>query len=238
MSIQVKMRGGTSLEHETFTGSSREVTVDTTKNTLVVHDGFTPGGHPLAKSNDLELAKESFDRRFDDLQTNIGGSHNHDDKYSQIIHEHEQYVKKLNGAKGMFSKTLNGYDGLVFADNTDTNYIRTTKNGIIPYQSGGYSSVGVSSWRFANGFFNTINTNKVIVEDGIIDFNGTAGIINFLNDDQLRYDDTNNEYQFTSDGDVNKSRIKCGHIELNDKRIYIGSSFPSGARVGDILIQV
>jgi len=48
MATQLKLRGGTTAEHSTFTGAVREVTVDTDKNTLVVHDGTTAGGHPLA----------------------------------------------------------------------------------------------------------------------------------------------------------------------------------------------
>lgn len=51
MSTQVKLRRGTSLEHETFTGASAELTVDTTEQELVLHDGLTPGGHPLAKKS-------------------------------------------------------------------------------------------------------------------------------------------------------------------------------------------
>ncbi|MBD5391692.1 hypothetical protein HDR66_02705 [bacterium] len=45
MSRQVQLRRGTAAEHETFTGAPGEVTVDTTNNTLRVHDGATPGGH-------------------------------------------------------------------------------------------------------------------------------------------------------------------------------------------------
>lgn len=47
MANQIQLRGGTTAEHATFTGAVREVTVDTDKNTLVVHDGTTAGGHPL-----------------------------------------------------------------------------------------------------------------------------------------------------------------------------------------------
>ncbi len=50
MSIQLKLRGGTTAQHSTFTGLAREVTVDTDKNTLVVHDGSTAGGTPLLTS--------------------------------------------------------------------------------------------------------------------------------------------------------------------------------------------
>lgn len=49
----VKRRGGTTSTHSSFTGLNREVTVDDTKHTLVVHDGVTPGGFPLAKASDI-----------------------------------------------------------------------------------------------------------------------------------------------------------------------------------------
>ena len=48
MAIQIQLRQGTTTEHNTFTGEVGEVTVDTTKDTLVVHDGVTAGGHPVA----------------------------------------------------------------------------------------------------------------------------------------------------------------------------------------------
>lgn len=52
MATQVQKRRGTTTEHSTFTGAVGELTVDTTKKTVVVHDGTTAGGHPLAKEND------------------------------------------------------------------------------------------------------------------------------------------------------------------------------------------
>ena len=48
MAKQLQLRQGTTTEHNTFTGAVGEVTVDTTKDTLVVHDGVTVGGHPVA----------------------------------------------------------------------------------------------------------------------------------------------------------------------------------------------
>ena len=49
MSTQIQRRKGTTAEHSTFTGAEAELTVDTTKDTVVVHDGSTVGGHPLQK---------------------------------------------------------------------------------------------------------------------------------------------------------------------------------------------
>ena len=48
MAIQIQLRQGTTTEHNTFTGAVGEVTVDTTKDVPVVHDGVTAGGHPVA----------------------------------------------------------------------------------------------------------------------------------------------------------------------------------------------
>ena len=50
MTKEVQFRRGTSSEHTVgagFTGAIAEVTVDTTNNTLRVHDGSTKGGHEL-----------------------------------------------------------------------------------------------------------------------------------------------------------------------------------------------
>jgi len=51
MPDQLQLRGGTTSEHNSFTGALREVTVDTTKKTLVVHDGSQAGGTPLMKES-------------------------------------------------------------------------------------------------------------------------------------------------------------------------------------------
>lgn len=64
MSKAIQRRRGTTAEHAGFTGLVGELTVDTTKNTVVVHDGVTAGGHPLAKEN-----------------------HNHDTAYAAKAHE-------------------------------------------------------------------------------------------------------------------------------------------------------
>ena len=50
MTKQVQFRKGTTAEHFNFTGALAEITVDTDKNTAVVHDGATPGGFELAKA--------------------------------------------------------------------------------------------------------------------------------------------------------------------------------------------
>ena len=56
MAKQLQLRGGTTAQHSTFTGAVREVTVDTDKDVVVVHDGATVGGFPMAKKTDVDSA--------------------------------------------------------------------------------------------------------------------------------------------------------------------------------------
>ena len=51
MATQVQFRRGSTSQTSTFTGASAEVTVDTDKNTCVVHDGTTTGGFALLRQD-------------------------------------------------------------------------------------------------------------------------------------------------------------------------------------------
>ena len=59
MAKLLQLRGGTTSQHSSFTGAVREVTVDTDKDILVVHDGSTAGGFPAhrdLKGSDISSA--------------------------------------------------------------------------------------------------------------------------------------------------------------------------------------
>ena len=51
MAKRVQRRRGTTAEHSTFTGADGEITVDTTKDTAIIHDGAQAGGYPLARED-------------------------------------------------------------------------------------------------------------------------------------------------------------------------------------------
>jgi len=53
MATQIQWRRGTTAQTASFTGAVGEATVDTSKNTLVIHDGTTAGGFPLARESAL-----------------------------------------------------------------------------------------------------------------------------------------------------------------------------------------
>lgn len=62
------------------------------------------------------------------------------------------------------SKSANGYEGMTDMAGADNVWIRTTSQGIIPYQSGGstagHSYLGTSSWYFYQAYIQTIYSNQ------------------------------------------------------------------------------
>ena len=52
MAVQVQLRRGTASQNNSFTGVEGEITVDTTNQTVRVHDGSTAGGHALSPLTD------------------------------------------------------------------------------------------------------------------------------------------------------------------------------------------
>ncbi len=64
MAKLLKLRRGTTSQHSSFTGAEGEVTVDTDKETLVVHNGSSAAGFPLARESALttkaDLASPDF----------------------------------------------------------------------------------------------------------------------------------------------------------------------------------
>lgn len=65
MAGRIKFRGGTTAEHSVFTGSDREITVDRTKKTLVVHDGINAGGSPLATEESVNNVIQELENKVD-----------------------------------------------------------------------------------------------------------------------------------------------------------------------------
>jgi hypothetical protein len=53
MATAIQRRRGNTAQHASFTGLAGELTIDTQKNTVVVHDGTTAGGYPLARADEV-----------------------------------------------------------------------------------------------------------------------------------------------------------------------------------------
>ena len=60
MAKQLQLRRGTTAEHSSFTGEVGELTIDTDKDTAVVHDNYQAGGFPLLREDLNNLANSSI----------------------------------------------------------------------------------------------------------------------------------------------------------------------------------
>jgi hypothetical protein len=61
MPTSVQFRRGTTAQHSSFTGAVGEITVDTDKDTAVVHDGSAAGGFPLLKEAAVGTTVQAYD---------------------------------------------------------------------------------------------------------------------------------------------------------------------------------
>ena len=74
MAKEVIRRNGTTAEHSAFTGAEAEITVDTDKSTVVVHDGATSGGFPLAKEDGSNVSDFSISGKLTSVDAEFTGT--------------------------------------------------------------------------------------------------------------------------------------------------------------------
>ena len=74
MAKLLKLRRGTTSQHSSFTGAEGEVTVDTDKETLVVHNGSTAGGFPVARADGTGVANFTITGELDAATLDISGN--------------------------------------------------------------------------------------------------------------------------------------------------------------------
>ena len=60
MSSELRVRRGTDLQHNSFTGADSEITVNSTNKTLHVHDGTTAGGFEMARADLNNISNSDF----------------------------------------------------------------------------------------------------------------------------------------------------------------------------------
>lgn len=58
--VQLGLRYGTAAENASFVGAPRELVVDTDNNRLIVHDGSTAGGYPVARLDEVGLGSKNI----------------------------------------------------------------------------------------------------------------------------------------------------------------------------------
>ena len=161
MAKQIQLRGGTTAETNAFTGANREVTVDTDKDTLVVHDGTTAGGFPLAKESNVPNGSNSAITD-DGSKVTITGPNN---AYLNIVgaEANEKHLDFYEGATKKYEVFLDGSEKLNFRrrDDDGTSHMMmsilptggiafngdtSSANALDDYEEGGFNPLPVVTY--------------------------------------------------------------------------------------------
>lgn len=194
-------------------------------NNNIDFDGF-------ASEKDIKDLQDSVKTTLTDFKNNC------DKKYADINHTHNNYIEKINETKGLLVKEIDGYKGMITEDGNETRAIRTTKEGLIPYERGISSSLGSEEYRFDKAYVNKADINEVNSVKNVTDRLDVNGDINVSVEGKIDYSVDNSQFEMKKNGEINNSRLALGCIEINGIRIYTGSEFPSDARENDILIKI
>ena len=148
MATQVQRRRGTTTDHSTFTGAEGELTVDTTKDTVVVHDGTTAGGRPLAREDLNNVSSADVTAKVSAGTTSAAGK------------------VQLTDSTSSTSTTTAATPNSVKLAKDAADAAQATANAALPATGGTISSdLTISGNLTVNGTTTNINTQNLVVED-------------------------------------------------------------------------
>ena len=155
MATQVQLRRGNTSQTNAFTGAVAEITVDTDKETVVVHDGSTAGGFPLARESAL-----SANLAFTQAAFNLANTANIkiDSGYAFA-----NTVNIKTDAAFSFSNTVN--------IKTDAAFSKA--NASLANTGTSVTANGLTVYTFANTTVSTSNTTGAVVISGGLGVKGS-----------------------------------------------------------------
>ena len=220
MAKLLRLRRGTDTQHTTFTGAEGEVTVNTTNDSLHVHDGVTAGGTELAKA-DLSNVDGTLSNnlRFgDNIRATFGAG---DDL--KLYHDSSNSYIEDAGTGSLIVRATNLQ--INNAGNTQ-NYISATDGGSAVFYHAGNAKLSTES----TGINVTGSvTCDGLTSDGAITVESATGQINIKDYNnanssaqcELNFTDSNNAslgylgYAVTSDSDFYIANSLSGSIQFN-----------------------
>lgn len=138
-------------------------------------DSFIPGGSVhISTSTDNGTKSSSISLNKDSITLFSSGEGGEpfitlDGSDNKISLSLNPYIITSSGGsyRCILSNYFNGYSGLTHSDGSVSNWMRTTVNGLIPFESGGNSSsLGTSGWPFKNGYFKTLYSDDIYLANG------------------------------------------------------------------------
>ena len=169
MSTQVQIRRGNTAQTAAFTGSIAELTVDTDKKVVVVHDGTTAGGIPLSKESTASTIFNHANGAFDKANSaNVLAQAGYNQANTATTSAQAAFDKANQTAQLAFTTVSANGTSLVADANNDTLTITSAvANGI--FVSGNSSTdaldIGlINSGVTASGYGDSISVPTFVVD--------------------------------------------------------------------------
>ena len=222
MAKLLKLRRGTTSQHSSFTGAEGEVTIDTTKDTAVVHDGSQAGGRPLARE-DLSNVSANNVR---DLVENATNSNTFNDADHSKLNGIESGATADQTAAEIRALVQSASNSQVFTD-ADHTKLNGIESGATADQTASEIVSLISGQTIAP---TNINATGKIGRD-------STDYITFTNNNRMDvYINNSSEFRFESDGDfhadgdvvayssttASDSRLKTDISTINDALGTVG----------------
>ena len=160
MAKQLQLRRGTTAQHSSFTGQVGELTIDTDKDTAIVHDNYQAGGFPLLREDLNNLASGAVTAA--KLATNSG-------TYGQTL--------QVNNAGSAIEMGESGLIGCqVFTSSSTYTKTAGTTHIRVQCQAGGGGASGYSEGGGAGGYSEKIIDARAITTVTVTIGGGGGGV--------------------------------------------------------------
>ena len=200
MAYAIQRRRGTATEHNSFTGLAGEITIDTTNNTIRVHDGSTAGGHRLAKYSEINTQENIEDVVGGLLTAGSGISLSYDDAAGTLTITNTTSAGDIEsvtagnglsggGTSGAVSLALDlseltaaavdvANDSIAIIDASDSD---GSKKESIADLASGMAGTNLTATSGTLGIADSVIRGKISVR-GDLSYNSSTGVISFTND--------------------------------------------------------
>ena len=195
MAKLLKLRRGTTTQHASFTGAEGEVTIDTTKDTAVVHDGSTQAGRALAREDMNNVPTGTILGTQLENSGVTAGSYGSSSAIPNITVDAQGLVTAASTSAIDSTTIANGTSNVAVANNGD---ITTTRSGTarLVVDDAGVDVTGALNVTQNGSFTGGVSAASFTTNNGNIIINSQTPLISFVDSDQ------NPDYQIKVTGGV------------------------------------
>jgi hypothetical protein len=239
MADQLQLRGGSTAEHSTFTGALREVTVDIDKDTVVVHDNATAGGHPLLREDLSNLPAGTIDNADINASAAIAGTKIDPDFGSQTV-ETTGVFSAAGGAQATPSITFTGdLNTGIYSPGADQVAVATNGVGRLFVNASGNVGVGTTSPAYPLVVASNITSTLQILSGGSTNqsrlFFADANDIGI---GRILYDHNDNSMQLYANNTERLRIDSSGRLLVGTSSALSGSGINANYNSSNALLQV